>query len=311
MKTITKLIIIFCILTLVSIYFSIPDPIRMSKIINLQCATESINRFLGQKGNWQKIWPGNIYDSSTDNIFSNGDTVHVVARLRNTIQVMVHHRGNLLPGSLIIIPLSIDSSKIEWRASMVSSMNPVMRIIRYRQARHINRMMIALIRQAKDFLEKKENLYGIPIEKISTKDTFLVATRGTYSSYPATADIYNLVGMLRKYITDQNANVTGNPIMNVNQLDKAKYELMVAVPTNKELPGEKGIFFRRMVPGNFISTQVKGGNFSINNAFSGLQLYMEDYKKTRLAIPFMSLVTDRVTEPDTSKWITRIYFPSL
>ena len=139
----------------------------------------------------------------------------------------------------------------------------------------------------------------------------MVDTRSTYSSYPGTADIYNLVGMLRKYITDQNANVTGNPIMNVNQLDKNKYELMVAVPTNKELTGEGGIFFRRMVPGNFISTQVKGGNYTINTAFSGLQQYMDDYRKTRLAIPFFSLITDRVTEPDTSKWITRIYFPSL
>jgi hypothetical protein len=123
--------------------------------------------------------------------------------------------------------------------------------------------------------------------------------------------VYNLVGLLRKYIAVQEADVTGNPIMNVTQQDINEYELMVALPTNKELPGGGGIFFRRMVPGNFISTEVKGGNYTVNNAFNQVQLYMEEYKKTHLAIPFQALITDRIAEPDTSRWITRIYCPSL
>jgi hypothetical protein len=30
-----------------------------------------------------------------------------------------------------------------------------------------------------------------------------------------------------------------------------------------------------------------------------------------MAIPFQSLITDRVKEPDTAKWITKLYAPVL
>jgi len=170
--------------------------------------------------------------------------------------------------------------------------------------------MSEILLKIKSFLEKKENVYGISIEKISTKDTFLVVTRSMYSNYPSTSDVYDLVHRLKKYIGEQQALETGNPIMNVTQLDVQKFELMVAVPTNKQLPENGTIFYRRMVPGHFMSTEVTGGNFTVNQAIQQLHLYMDDYKKRLLAIPFQALITDRMMTSDTTKWVTRIYFPT-
>jgi hypothetical protein len=83
----------------------------------------------------------------------------------------------------------------------------------------------------------------------------------------------------------------------------------VAIPINKRLP-DKGPFFQRhMVPGKFLFTTIQGGPGTIQHTFKQLQLYVEDFRRTAMAIPFQLLVTDRMGDPDTSKWITHIYVP--
>ncbi|MEP6615366.1 MAG: hypothetical protein ABJA57_02245 [Ginsengibacter sp.] len=311
MKKIAILIIIFCILTLASIYLSIPTPIRMTKSFGITCSAEGANRFFSQKSNWSKFWTAGEYDSSSDRVVYKKDTLQVIKRLRNSIELLFHHRSTVLPVTLELFPFSADSTVMEWHMSIDADLNPVTRILQYRQARHVKRIMAELMQRIKSFLDKKENVYGIVIEKISTTDTMLVATRSVYPVYPSTSEIYGLVNTLLQYITSRQAEQTGSPIMNVTQMDKDKYELMVAVPMNKELPETGNIFFRRMVPGNFMSTEITGGSHTISQALSQLQLFMYDTKKTILAIPFQAMITDRSKETDTTKWLTRIYYPTM
>ena len=61
--------------------------------------------------------------------------------------------------------------------------------------------------------------------------------------------------------------------------------------------------------GNILITEVKGGSNKINNAYKQIRNYISDYNRIAPAIPFESLVTDRSKEPDSSKWVTRIYYP--
>ncbi|HCL84759.1 MAG TPA: hypothetical protein DIC22_12330, partial [Chitinophagaceae bacterium] len=69
------------------------------------------------------------------------------------------------------------------------------------------------------------------------------------------------------------------------------------------------VFYRRMVPGNFLCAEVKGGPFTVNEAVKQLDFFLQDHNKTQIAIPFQQLITNRLSEPDTSKWITRVYLP--
>jgi len=56
---------------------------------------------------------------------------------------------------------------------------------------------------------------------------------------------------------------------------------------------------------------VRGGQGTVENALEQMQLYFDDYDKTSMAITFQYLVTDRIKESDTTKWITEIYAPVL
>jgi hypothetical protein len=56
-------------------------------------------------------------------------------------------------------------------------------------------------------------------------------------------------------------------------------------------------------------TEVRGGDYTVNQALEHLQEYMNDYQRATMAIPFQSWVTDRSAEKDTTKWVTKIYYP--
>ena len=84
---------------------------------------------------------------------------------------------------------------------------------------------------------------------------------------------------------------------------------MTAIPVNKYIPTNKNFLFKRMVPGKILVTEVIGGVNTTANALKELELYITDRHLQSPAIPFESLVTDRSKQPDTSKWVTKVYYP--
>ena len=64
-----------------------------------------------------------------------------------------------------------------------------------------------------------------------------------------------------------------------------------------------------MVPGNILVSEIKGGDYSAREALREMHQFMTDNNMSSPAIPFQSLVTNRMEEPDTLKWITKIYYP--
>ena len=84
---------------------------------------------------------------------------------------------------------------------------------------------------------------------------------------------------------------------------------MVAIPVNKVLPDAGEIQMKRMIPGNILVTEIRGGEATIDAAFDTFDKLITDYRKTSPAIPFQLLITNRQVVRDTSKWITKLYYP--
>jgi hypothetical protein len=64
-----------------------------------------------------------------------------------------------------------------------------------------------------------------------------------------------------------------------------------------------------MALGNILVGEVKGGTYTVISGEQNLTNYVNDHKKMSPAIPYQSLVTDRLLEADTSKWVTKLYYP--
>jgi hypothetical protein len=204
---------------------------------------------------------------------------------------------------------NIDSTILKWDCSLRAGWNPIDRVKQYQKAKRVKENMEGILYGLRSFIENNVNVYGVAIRQTSTTDSFLVGTKAVFASLPTTADVYALLGTLQKYLAEEKAKETGYPMLNITDLKQGQYQVMVAIPEDKELKATADIFTRKLTPGRYLTAEVRGGGATVTRAITQMQEYMTDYQRASMAIPFQSLITDRSKEADTTKWVTRIFYP--
>jgi hypothetical protein len=297
-----KLIIgisILIVLSVIAIYVFIPPNLSVSTIKGLNSTASGTFRTLSDQRKWTKWFPSspNVNNYTIDNL------------LLNTLHITIHSDNDSIKSIIRLLPFSTDSTIIQWNCDIPTGNNPFKKIQRYQKAVSIKNDMDEILNRLGSFVVKPENIYGFDIQRTTFTDSLLIATKTTLKNYPSLSDTYQLINSLKVHIAKKNASQTGYPMQNVTPLGNNQFQVMVALPVNKVLDDEQPFFFRRMIPASFMKAEVKGGLLTIKEALLQMQLYFSEHRKTAMAIPFEYLVTDRMTEPDTSKWITRIYAP--
>jgi hypothetical protein len=284
------LVTVVLLLALLSIYWFIPAEIKIVQITPVNCPAPAAHRAMSR-------------DSTLL-----GKNFRIVKVLSNTLEVQSHYDDLLLNSIIIPLPLPHDSCAVQWTCNISSTLNPFTRIKRYRQAVAVKNNMDAVLKNFRTWSEQKEKLYGIPLKETIFTDTTLIATKTTMANYPGVKEVYALLNLLKQYASHLQAKQTSYPLLAVTPLVDS-FQVMTALPVDKPLP-DKGAFFKRKIPLNkFLFTTVQGGDSAVQYSFKQLQFYISDHRKTVMAVPFQTLVTDRNVEPDSSKWITHIYVP--
>jgi hypothetical protein len=290
-----------------SIYLFIPARLDIVQVTSVNCTVPGAYRNMATVEKWKNWWPGSLWSS---NSFQFQDGSYVIKKmLLNTLEINIHHNKLTINSTLHLLPAGRDSTTLQWTCSYPTSLNPVTRIQLYRRAIALKNNMAAVLNHFKSFAGKKENIYGIAIKETVFTDSFLISTKKYFASYPSVQEIYSLISDLKKYSTAQEAQLTGIPIMNTTPLNPFGYQLLVALPINRSITANERFFNQRIPLNRFWATRVHGGDATVKEALFQFQLYIQDYHRTLMALPFQQLVTDRSTEPDTTRWITDIYVP--
>jgi len=308
-------ILILLLLFIASIYLFVPNIISISQSIPINANKDGLYRNLSDERNWNQWWPADtaLVKDSLYHFFSYNDYFYRIDnKAFSSFRISITNKNFIAITSLNLFDTRLDSVKLLWGARIPASYNPLRRLQVYFKSRNLNRDMKIILEKMQSFFSKTENVYGFDIKNASVVDTALISTFASSKGYPATEFVYGLIDQLKKYITAQSAKETGFPMLNISTADSINFLTKVAIPTDKELPSSGNISYKWMLGGgNILVTEVRGGPASITKAFQQVENYVNDHQHRSPAIPFQSLVTDRRLEPDTSKWITRIYYPIL
>ena len=310
-RTIAAIVILF-ILLLAGTYIFIPQKLKISGAIKYQANGEGLFRFLLADSNWAKWWPGKVStDTGSKKIFSySGYDYSIKEILYHSLELSLSKNESSYTSLLKIIAFEKDSSGIEIGSELNSGSDPVSRIQNYFKAKEIKHGFDDLLTALKDRTENVKDLYGYDIKNEKVEMQFLLSTSKVFAHYPTTEDIYSLVNIIRNYISKTDGKEEFSPMLNIETKDSINYYVRVGVPVNKNLPGKENISLKQMVKnGNILVAEVKGDQKTINEAIKQIEKYITDYQRSIIAIPFQSLITDRSKEPDSTKWITKIYYP--
>ncbi len=212
--------------------------------------------------------------------------------------------------TMVVIPSGLDSVKVHWIATLPGSNNPVKRLKNVLASQRLENVQMHILSDFSRFLQTSVNVYGFELERGLMTDSILLTTSFVTPSLPSTAAIYEKIASLQTYASQCNALAT-NPPMKMSQPNRqgAGYITQVALPVNKRLAETNNFSIKRMVLGNNLKTMVTGPQHMVDSAFRAMYTYISDFSLSMPAIPFESLVTNRINEPDSNKWQTRVFFP--
>lgn len=290
-----------------SVYVFIPARLNIVQITPINCTVTGAYRVLSSNDKWQQWWPGQQSNSNTFNYNNTSFTIN--KRLNNSLEISIQQDDQMLNSTLHVFPAGGDSASINWACDIATGNNPFKRIKHYRQAVALKNSMDSVLSHFKSFAGKKENIYGISFEIIIFRDSLLLSTKSFQKNYPSVSTVYAQINSLKKYGATHQAKQTGIPLMNLTPLDSTGYQLLTALPVDREVPASTQFFNQNIPLNRFWVIRVHGGMASVDEAIHQFQLYVQDYQRIVMALPFQKLITDRSAEPDTSRWVTDIYFP--
>jgi hypothetical protein len=288
-------------LGLAAVYLLIPSNLNVEIVLPIKCNVDAADRSLRDTSAGGRWW-GNL---------SSGEMRwRVTGLLRRTLGVTIDDRGMSIQSQLVVFPkVRVDSCMLQWQFSLSSGVNPIRRIERYRQAKNLAADMAGILGRLGSRLEDQRLMYGMAITEGNTTDSMLVSTVQIFDRYPSDSAVYRLLGKLRQFIARNGGHEGGYPMLNVTNQLGGMYKAEIGLPTDREMKDEGDIRWRRLIRVVFLVSEVQGGDSTVREAVAQMGNYISDYQRTVMAIPYQSLITDRMKESDTSKWITRLYVP--
>lgn len=276
----------------------------MEAAVSLNVAMPGVSRTLANDDNWKKWWPGETPFAYNEQSYS------IRGKIFNAFDIDIYSGKDTINSRMELVLIKADTMTIGWTAEQVTSSNPFTRFSRYRHANATEKNMNDILQNMKTFLQKTENIYGFDVKETLVKDSVLISTRRTFDHYPDVQDVEAMIQSLKKYIVQNNAIEKNSPMLNVLKIDNTHYEVMTAIPVDRSLPQTNEFAPKFLLKGgNILEVQIQGGPYTIENSLKEFENYRADYKFTSPAIPYQLLVTDRAKETDTTKWITRLYYP--
>lgn len=308
MKRWLTVLFVLIIVAITCIYIFIPNVIALQSNITINVTRQALYRTLLDKQNAYKWWSGN--EDTTRQQVLYGYTYDVRDNNISLLPVVISRGGQQLSTSLYLISEQPEIVQMQWLGEMPTSYNPFKRYAAYSAAKKIKKGMNEILQKLNGFLSKPQNIYGHEIHHLLITDSTFISTIDTLREYPSTSFIYDRINQLKSYAATHSLQASGYPILNINDEDSTHYVVRVAIPLPKSLPSHGNILEKRMpVNVNILMIEVKGGNGAVAAAYRQMLYYVDDRHKTIPGIPFFSLITDRVQEPDSNKWVTRIYCP--
>jgi hypothetical protein len=313
MKKWLAVLVVFLLIFISSLYLLIPNEISIRQDLSLKANAKAFYRGLTDDAKWGAWLTGAkkpAADVKPHGFYFNGYQYSITDRKLNSIDIAISDGKASAMTSLNVISPEGDSIRLDWEGKLPVSSMPMKRIGDYFRSRKLQSDMKILLGKIGSFYSNQDNIYGHHIEESVVVDSILVSTYAMSKGYPSTGFIYGLIGQLKTYIASQSAKETGLPMLNVTTPDSISFLTRVAIPVDKKLRPSGNISYKWMLGGgNILITEVKGGPGAINKAFRQLENYVADHQRIAPAIPFQSLVTNRLQEQDSAKWITRIYYP--
>jgi hypothetical protein len=308
MKKWIGFLLVIIIISVIAIYTLIPAELKVAGYERVSKPSGLVTRLFQMPQKVKNWWPG---DQKNDSDFLY-QQVHYHFTQWNPINIAFKADidGTSVNATINAITVQMDTTNIQIEYETIkTSINPIKRIEAYLNARLLKKQLDSIAIALKRFSENEENIYDMAVVQTKVRDSSLISTKKLFQQKPTNKDIHDLVQVLKTYVAQNGGTEHDFPMLNIRETMDHQFEAMIAIPLLKDIPVKGDIIIKKMILGNILEAKVIGGPKRIADGEVAIKKYAEDFNKKSPAIPFLSLVTDRYTESDSTKWITYLKYP--
>ena len=272
----------------------------------------ALNRVFTDSLKSVKWFPKEATKISANEYLLNDCKIKILKEIGDYITVTINYRSFSFKSNLQTQQDSgFSISSLEFPISSKSYFD---NISNYNNYRHIDKTLKLMLSSFQSFILKTENVYGFKFKKELVSDSTLISLRGISKNYPTVNEIYETIFKLESFSKKFGASQTNPPMLNIYNTGGDGYEYMLALPINKFIninAFDKQITPKRMLVGGnlIVSDTIIGDRKRIDIALKEIEFFKKDNNLLSPAIPYESIITNRLTQKDSSKWETKLYYP--
>jgi len=307
-KRFSWVLLVLVVVFFAGIYIYIPSTITSIGSVVVKTAEHHAADFLTSNKGWKTWWPGRkLEDGKT---YQYHDKSYKLVKLSNSGASLVSVADqDSVNANITFIAADKESTTITWATTLKSSLNPFKRIKQYEETVDLTKNSDELLQHLKQFLDDDKKVYQIDVSIQKVKDSVILTTNTILDHAPDMQQVYKMIEVLKQQVVQQKAVEIGPPMLNVHQSGVNEFGVMVGIPIDRVIKTSGQTSINKMVLGNILVAEVKGGLNTVQSAINSLDTYRTDHSLVSPAMPYQSLITNRLTEHDTAKWITKIYCP--
>ena len=300
------LVIVFVIILVFVVGFFLPREKTFTQTVNSPIPFDGISRVIVNKSLWKNWWPGEILNDST--VSFKGQNIHINTIFLNGFKAtLIDGNKNTLLDLQSIATYNAETA-ITLNTTVYLSSNPFTKVFQYLSAGKAEKLTTDLFNQLKATLSDIKKVYGFDIKMGKVPNSSYISVKQDFDHYPSNEELYKMIDEAKTYIVSENRTVVNDPILNIVKENDQLYSAMVAVASDKDVPGKGKFMLKQMMLGNIVVAEVVGGPAAIERCRQAVQFYVNDYRKVSPAIAFERMISNRLTE-DSSRWVTTINYP--
>ncbi len=168
------------------------------------------------------------------------------------------------------------------------------------------------LQRIKDYVEtNKDKLSAgsIKVEEVQLPEMFVMTMRDTASNATISMKLGKCYGEIGAVMQKQKLNMAGAPFAIYHDYHENYFDMEPGVATDKEGKSEGKITARKMNATKAVVAHYYGRYEDTGKGHEAADAYIKAKGLTVSGKPWESYITDPMTEKDTSKWLTDVYYP--
>lgn len=329
MKAIKKILVVLIILVAVILIVAafLPSEVKVERSLLIKASSEAISAKITNLHSWDEWSPWKDRDSAAKYTYNDtvgvggwmdwagtivgegklsitkvtSDSVQYFLAFREPFQSESNGSFSFVKTDSGTIVTWIDASELSW---------PIGRIVGLFM--NFDEMMGPDFEKGLEKLKKateNTNQYTYTVQEKEVTEMTIATIRNKVNMGEIGNVLGQSYGAIQAYIAKTGAKCIGAPMAITLAWDSLSWDFEAAIPIDKEIKGNDQIQVKKSFAGKVLFVEYKGAYDKTYQAYIDLENYKKEKGYADAGGPWEVYITDPMAEPDTSKWITEIYFP--